>query len=245
MTTIRLTLIAAFLLCLTQLKAGAQTLSFIDAGSASFANGLSTDFSIDLNDSVVNGYATSKNVIWSVQKVSGPTEWSFTNCDNASCYNAKSPYVYLTNAGSTTPLIMNPGDTNIGMFHVYIHSKDGSGVYAFHYWVAGDSANTVVTRMVNVNVAFVNGIAKATITPVEIKIFPIPAVDAVTVDLNANNNVKRIEIYNLIGSKVVTLNAVNANKNEINVSNLTPGMYFVKLIDAKNSVITTKTFQKK
>jgi len=244
MRIIKLSFLAVLLILVTRIKAGAQTLSFADAGIVSYGTGVSTDFEVDVTDTLVNGFPSTKNVIWSIVKISGPTEWTFTNCDAASCYSAVSPYNYLTNANSTTPLNMNPAGTSINLFHVIIHGKDGAGSYMLNCFVAGDSANTVKSRLININVAYVNGISKA-IPSLEVKLFPIPTADILNVELGANSSVKRLEIYNLIGSKVSPATSVISGRNEIAVGTLNPGMYFLKLIDNRNNVLMTKTFQKK
>ena len=52
-----------------------------------------------------------------------------------------------------------------------------------------------------------------------------------------NNNISSIEVYNLVGSKVLTIN--NLLSNEINLSNTPAGIYFVKLY-SKGKIYTNK-----
>ena len=49
------------------------------------------------------------------------------------------------------------------------------------------------------------------------------------------NEVKSVEIYSLQGQKVLTSNSKN-----INVSNLSKGMYLVRIEDSNNAVSTQK-----
>ena len=49
------------------------------------------------------------------------------------------------------------------------------------------------------------------------------------------NEVKSIEIYSLLGQKVLTSNSKN-----INVSNLSKGIYMVRIEDENNAVATQK-----
>jgi hypothetical protein len=128
-------------------------------------------------------------------------------------------------------------------FHVILHSIAGVGTYKLTAWVDGDSLNTAVSRMLNINVTQAAGVSKIA-TP-EIKLYPIPAADVLNVDLNNFSTAKRIEIYNLIGAKMATFPIDGDSNNNIPVNNLNAGMYFVKVIDSRNGILTTKTFQKR
>jgi Secretion system C-terminal sorting domain/Concanavalin A-like lectin/glucanases superfamily len=68
-------------------------------------------------------------------------------------------------------------------------------------------------------------------------IYPNPASDKFTIEIE--NEVKSVEIYSLQGQKVVT----STDKN-INVSNLSKGMYLVRIEDSTNAVSTQKLLVK-
>ena len=53
------------------------------------------------------------------------------------------------------------------------------------------------------------------------------------------NEVKSIEIYSIQGQKVLT-----ASSKEINVSNLSKGMYLVRIEDQNNAIATQKLIVK-
>uniref|UniRef100_UPI004047F4E0 T9SS type A sorting domain-containing protein n=1 Tax=Mariniflexile sp. TaxID=1979402 RepID=UPI004047F4E0 len=57
------------------------------------------------------------------------------------------------------------------------------------------------------------------------KSYPNPAQDRIT--LSAIKSIDKIEIYNLLGQQVINKN-INLNNTEINVSNLSKGVYLVK-----------------
>ena len=65
------------------------------------------------------------------------------------------------------------------------------------------------------------------------KIFPNPATDNFTIE--TENDIKSVEIYSIQGQKVVT----STSKN-IDVSNLSKGMYMVRIEDENNAVATQK-----
>lgn len=240
----RITLLFVFVVSLAlHSRSQAQTIHFTDAGTATNVSGYNSEYDIAILDTLMSMYPSNKQVTWSIVKMSGPAQWSFTNCDPASCYSAQSPYNYLSNMGTTTPWTIAPSSIGVFTFHVVLHNIAGNGTYKLSAWVDGDSVNTVVTRMLNINVTQAAGISKIA-TP-EVKLYPIPAVDQLNINLNNLDNAKRIEIYNLIGAKISTYPVDGDGSNTISVGNLNPGMYFVKVIDARNSILTTKTFQKR
>ena len=78
-----------------------------------------------------------------------------------------------------------------------------------------------------------------------ITLFPNPANDVVNVECTMNNvqfNVTGIEVYDVYGKLVNTINVVE-NPTRINVSGLANGMYFVRV--STDAGVVTKTFVKK
>lgn len=68
-------------------------------------------------------------------------------------------------------------------------------------------------------------------------IFPNPTSDNFTIEIE--NELKSVEIYSLQGQKVMTTNTKN-----INVANLSKGMYFVRIEDINNEVASQKLIVK-
>lgn len=241
---LKFTLLVAIVIAFaSSFKANAQSISFTDAGSSTNVSGYNSEYDIAILDTLMSTYSGNKQVTWSIVKVSGPSQWSFTNCDPASCYSAQSPYNYLSNSTTNTPWVLAPSTSGVFTFHVILHSIAGSGTYKLTAWVDGDSLNTAVSRNLNITVTQAMGVSKLA-TP-EIKLYPIPANDVLNVDLNNFNTAKRVEIYNLIGAKMGSYPVDGDSNNNIPVNNLNSGMYFVKVMDARNGILTTKTFQKR
>ena len=61
-------------------------------------------------------------------------------------------------------------------------------------------------------------------------LYPNPASDQITLDWNGSNKTYEIEIYNMVGQKVMT--AKVSNKSAINVSSLQKGSYLLTMKDA-------------
>lgn len=85
---------------------------------------------------------------------------------------------------------------------------------------------------------FSNGSAfKSTIT-----VFPNPAADYVGVN-DENDRVVRIEFYNLTGRQMRTSTISRGEK--VNILDLPDGVYFVRLMDKNNHIVTTQRITKR
>jgi hypothetical protein len=69
----------------------------------------------------------------------------------------------------------------------------------------------------------------------EITLFPNPAREVLYVS-SKNDNIKGIEVFNLNGQ---LMNKAE-NSNVIRIKNLLPGVYFVRITDASNYIVTRK-----
>lgn len=74
-----------------------------------------------------------------------------------------------------------------------------------------------------------------------LKLFPNPSKGNITILGDSVSNLKSIQIYNILGSKVKDFSFIKTNNNfEINLSDLTKGVYLVKLNDQKGNSKTQK-----
>ena len=69
----------------------------------------------------------------------------------------------------------------------------------------------------------------------DVTVYPNPANDVINVK---GEDIQHVEIYNSIGLKVLDKN-VNDSES-IDIANLTSGIYFVRTVDNKGKVSTTK-----
>ena len=120
------------------------------------------------------------------------------------------------------------GDIDISSYNgtVYLAFKYTSGTGDGRTWEVEDvimTANSIVS---------VNEIDS------KIKIYPNPANQIV--NINSLNRIENINIYSVIGKKVLSFNNVNTVNYEINVKNLTKGIYFIEVTDHDNNKILKK-----
>ena len=66
-----------------------------------------------------------------------------------------------------------------------------------------------------------------------INVFPNPTQSVLNLDLQGNINISQIELLNLQGNLIPTINSISS---QINVSSLTPGTYFLKIITESGKV---------
>lgn len=77
--------------------------------------------------------------------------------------------------------------------------------------------------------------------PVEVQVFPNPAVHYF--ELQTKEDISVIEVYTLLGRKMLTLNYELSKQYDI--SALHNGMYLIQLLDDSGKVMTTRRLQKR
>ncbi len=91
------------------------------------------------------------------------------------------------------------------------------------------------------NIQFESGVLNAPkYAKEEIKIHPNPAEDFISLQLPSETEIENISIYNIIGQKLIS----TTSTENIQVSNLTPGAYFIKITDTNTQKITKKMIKK-
>lgn len=76
----------------------------------------------------------------------------------------------------------------------------------------------------------ISGIEENTITNVEISVFPNPAMNEITIQLDNTLQYKKIgfDVFDLIGKKILSKEIKNANNTKIDVSKMANGIYFLR-----------------
>jgi hypothetical protein len=104
-------------------------------------------------------------------------------------------------------------------------SQVGQPYVAFNDW----SNSKKVSVMMYDGPLGVKEIQKPTLS-----LYPDPAWDFLTIDLGIpGNNMNRMEIYNIIGSQVMTID-FSGGTAHLNIQSLAPGIYFVKVYDTRD-----------
>lgn len=169
---------------------------------------------------------------WTLEVLDQPTEWQYYVCDTEVCYN------FNQDVSSTErPNVVPPGESRIVMFHTLPDNIEGSGSYNIHFFDLEnpDSFN------VDVPIA-INTITSST-SNIEIKglnIFPNPTNDFFRI--NTGDLVSTIDLVTVVGKKVSSFKAHQGGYYD--VSELNPGIYYVRLLDAKGESIKVMKLKK-
>lgn len=227
-------------------------LLFVFLLSVSFTNAFCQAFIIEPTTSpiVVNGYADEADIVadvvisnntgqnmtfkWTRTINNIPSGWESLVCDNITCWSpTKSSNFYD----------LGPGENTIMNVHFKPYNTAGIGNVEIVIYAAEDSAatRTVLSYQANAMVVGINSpYPKNTLS-----VYPNPARNFINVGYSTLDNIGRIEIYSVIGTKVGTYYpATGTSSHRIDSNSFEPGMYFISLYNNQNRLVTTKVFSK-
>ncbi|MBS3915942.1 MAG: PKD domain-containing protein [Bacteroidetes bacterium] len=140
-------------------------------------------------------------------------------------------------------------------FYRYKFSDGGNlsthtGIYQFPY--DGDFTVTLVARnsvdcecSLTQNKSIRNSLNTASLNNEEIRLFPNPSTGVVNVETNTNSVIQAIEVYDVLGNKVIVNSKINsANKGVIEFNNASNGIYLVKVTTVNGSITKRITINK-
>ena len=203
-----------------------------------------------VHNDLTNTTTGSLNLSWHVKATSFPADWAAPAalgiCDASMCRGNTAdtllwnvalsapgqtfscPYPASTTSNLNLQLDLTAA-TTLGMHWLTVAVTDPATLYTKNVtWVINHVPVGVPSVANNAN---------------EMLIYPNPAHDEVNVVYDANADVKNIAIYNIIG-KVMAIYKVNGPSANLNLENVPSGIYFVRLINSKGSVVLTKKFTK-
>ena len=116
--------------------------------------------------------------------------------------------------------------------------------YYLQVWLESNSERTNQTGAtgsfsMNVQDATVLSLQDEIITTNNIITYPNPSKNEINIQLQNNDSVESIEVYSLLGKKI---NILNQNKNRLDISHLSKGVYVIKIQGSRKSY--TKKFIK-
>ncbi|WP_396141237.1 T9SS type A sorting domain-containing protein [Flavobacterium sp.] len=175
-------------------------------------------------DIVYVQYSTNFGGSWTVLGEMGPTWYNSNNAPNSNCFNCPGAQWTGSNTTLTTysyPLNSLNTETNI-IFRIVFHSDESvtkEGVNIDDFVISG----TLSSENFQLNNVF---------------IYPNPSKGIFNISLG-NLQPTGIEVYDLTGKKVYEKKEVTISNFEtkIDLSNVTQGIYFVKIIDNNQSTV--------
>lgn len=184
---------------------------------------------------------------WKVIATNFPADWqtgaALGVCDNTLCHSNYSNTLWNSSTNTGTSYTSGTYSTAGGDFHLALDlsSTTTTGKYYLTVQLADNSnANSTktVTFLIGQNPTGVNNVTKTD----DIALYPNPATDQVNVVYSADDNIKTIAIYNIIGKVVKVYNPLDNSSAKLNIENIPSGIYFVRLIDTQGNVVATRKF---
>lgn len=217
------------LLCFSQL--GAQTNKFTLTPDPNMIS-----FPLEGIEHVAYGKVSNKTggtleLLWSREDLELPQGWSASICDNNICYgpsvHACPPEFPNTIEGHRDGImdvhVIDSGEVEEAHIVMTVFEKEDTtswakADYLFNKIVSNKEVRNIYTR-----------------------VYPNPAYNSFSVDFNAG--LTKIELYNLLGGKVISYEAIQNRSYDI--SNLPAGLYFVKLFGPNKQLLRTIRLQKR
>ncbi|HRI32140.1 MAG TPA: T9SS type A sorting domain-containing protein [Saprospiraceae bacterium] len=170
-------------------------------------------------------------VLWAKENLLMPLFWDSYVCDNNQCY---SPAVVKCPEDAANEVLV---DSTVNM-DVHFQTDGTQGGAHVVIWV---NEKDDTTKKLKIDYLFNKTVSNNEVKNIAIKMYPNPASNAFTVEYNTG--LTRVELYSILGKKVVSFNAGHFKSYDI--SNLVDGIYLVKLIGPNDQLLRTVRLQKR
>jgi hypothetical protein len=169
---------------------------------------------------------------WEVIKFDNtlPTSWEFGFCDNEGCYTLNE---------TSTNTIWLPASKPASM-HLTVSPNNiiGSGTVRIAIYPSGGTVNdgVIITYIFSIGVSIKNA------TAVNFTMYPNPVKDYLNINFT-KKGLQHIEVYNILGNKVIDKDVANTDFVRIPFTNFQRGRYIV-MYRSENGKIITKSITK-
>ncbi len=179
---------------------------------------------IFVETTVTNPTSDTITIAWERTETRLPDNWSSYICDPSHCFG--------TNISSEMFTIL-PNTSGTFAVHCLPSTTDDYAILDIKFFPKGKPENSVTGTYTFGQVTGTNDLAVAPIA-----LYPNPATNYFQVE--NGQKVASIEVFNLLGVKVLK----STNTTYVNVSELKSGLYFVRLLNRAEKIITTQRLQK-
>lgn len=191
-----------------------------------------------LTINVTNTDSVDRILVWDRIEEVVPASWTGTQmCENGICH-------FFT--VSTDTMLLKPGVVSPLEFHFANDSAIGDGYVKFHLYVQRDSIRTAQDIVFTMS-AFrdITSVGSVSIGKPDIQVYPNPAKDYLLVKRGTNDDIERIEVYNMLGIKVLSQAAdIDGLTTRVDLVDLSKGVYMVRVFDGENNVLMTRAVSK-
>lgn len=182
---------------------------------------------------LVNVSGTDQSVSWSRTRIAHDNSIVEDQvCDAVLCFTCDDQTIY--NRPGT--LTIAAGDSSV--FQPKVYPGDVAACMIYTYKVTSGLGALEDSIQIKWRFDGANCFASAEETEIEYNVYPNPADDLFYINMNTNNNHVEMTLYNILGEAVQT-NVLQDGKNQIDVAELTSGVYFYS-IQKNGKAIETK-----
>jgi uncharacterized delta-60 repeat protein len=140
-------------------------------------------------------------------------------------------YVTRLNTDGSLDTTFNPTGMGAGdAVNTTSIQSDGKIIIGGDFSSYNATSRTFIARLNGDNITSVEEIIKDNL----VSLFPNPANTTIQLKLSQNEN-GTVELWNVMGERVYTENISNESKKEIDIKNISNGIYFVKVFDGEKS----------
>lgn len=224
-------------------------LLFLNTAQAQVYSVLQDTFTVeanaDNNVSVAYGKIASQTnapitIVWERVVNDYPSNFGGTQiCDKNQCYASDvDSQAFELSPNDTTKLdvhFVNQENTGQAYVKVKVYQDRDSAATAryIHYRAKQATATNTLSKKLQTNASS------------SIQIYPNPVEDYLQVKNQGNRDIKKIDVHNILGSKVISHRAEpNAIINRLNMQDLKKGIYMIRVYGENNRVLMTKSVSK-
>jgi len=177
------------------------------------------------------------SIDWRITTYDVPVGWVVGFCDNQQCYDPS------TTSANPYPNPVAAMGTCLSKAQFTPHSHAGLARIGVDMWLRSNKSGTLKTRWFILNITAVRvGIENAS-TENNIRIYPNPVANHLMIE-NISSDISSVEIYDMLGSKVMSRNTDAGDNLDVDVASLGKGIYFAKLNTRAGKTVLTKRFTK-
>lgn len=190
--------------------------------------GSPSDFEVITHNKVYNTSNNNQTYRWVVMSVNIPSNWGFAICDVNNCYSNIDSQEFS----------LGPNDSGIFQVHFYPGGNTGTGNVIVYVYPLGEYQNGIMmySKCV-INPNSINYSPK-----LDFSMYPNPVKDYLDIRFTKKGN-HSIEIYNILGRRVLRKDIYNSDRTRISFENLQNGMYVI-MYRAENGKVITKSISK-
>ena len=166
------------------------------------------------------------NLYWKIETIAFNDDWTYLICDSKNCYPPK-----RNHSSKNNPNVLEPDSTQFWSFHFNDKFVADTGLLLLKMYDDKEFSNVVDSVYLVFKTRFNTGVND--VSNDRLFVFPNPASDYFNV--LSKSEVSKVEIYNLIGKKVKTIQ--NTNSDRYDISDLRNGIYLVRVLDKSSKAL--------